>query len=932
MEGYHEQHPYFRGFALQKAVFPILTSSKATLFTAIVTAFVLDALPDLEKIPPSKPPSSIRTVCSLWFLSITSSLAATTWAILCLEWCASLTEGVEAEDYQEMAGKIHQKFEAMEGWKMRFIVAGIPLSLHVSLFLFLAGFWLRLRDIDEQFGLIVGVPSLIIALSYVVVTLLPTFTNAPFLTSVSEIIQPLVNGIGYIIKFPRFARLPLPLTWISSILPVLLPTARLLATLRSLVHRFTNWARRAKTVKPHSFPTLRSWVHRFTNWARRAYKSVKPYLDLFFPKVVSDANPFDEVNRLQIGPSKLDRKIYLRALLWLMKTPLSRDDVKEILVEFKNRGGTGGEPLDHTTTRLLVLSLPSVLDDENWPQVFDYCTEALAAEMERAFTSEGHNQGAIFRRSAIREKLLPHFRLVFPENDGSQSRTTCPVGDYWQRAIQALWICPSKETIREVVAQLDPTTCLIETPILLRIIRGLHAATLVCFDEPPLKEIPDFSLWSWCPSLSDPDLDTALSSFLQALFASLYTTLDRSSNPVTIPSLVTHCLREPDDNWERYPLRLHTALSFFVAVVWRSDPCAFGNGSLVADALLLSAEFHMKKDGDDPRRSKVLVTRLYGIAYGPKPLIPGQIRSLTRLRNLSTGHPKSTDDGQLFTMFLDAYAATLEATLATDGRFTMLVWLSSPDSGAARTIHTDPLFAGDSSIQFVLKYPKCRLPYLYSLAIALTYTAEERNQEFWRVADLFVTREEKERDKITPNRALDTNILVVAVLKFVVLNQPEMRPGPREGLIGRLENIVLEGTNWRTHWKSIYLAASLAFLLSQMDVQSVVPQFLIDKANEAFEQVKHEQVPSDWRRKRKGLKLCNLKAEVKSLANTAGEKNEEVYEWSSQENVPCLALYNPRRNTLAGPGHLALKAFHRYVRFFEKKEILIPPSQVCSTR
>lgn len=884
------------------AAFPILTSSKATLFTAIVTAFVLDALPDLEKMPPSKPPSSIRTVCSLWFLSITSSLAATTWAILCLEWCASLNEGVEAEDYQEMARKIHQKFEAMERWKMRLIVAGIPLSLHLSLFLFLAGFWLRLRDIDEQFGLIVGVPSLIIALSYVVVTLLPTFTNAPFPTSVSEIIQPLVNGIGYIVKFPRFARLPLALTWISSLLQILLPTAQ-------------------------SFPTLRLWVHRFTNWARRAYKTVKPYLHtaiLFFPKfskVVSNANPFDEVNKLQIGPSKLNRNIYLRALLWLMKTPLRRDEVKEILMEFKNRGGTGGQPLDHTTTRLLVLSLPSVLDNENQQQVFDYCTEVLATEMERAFTSEGHNQGAIFRRSAIREKLLPHFRLS-PDNDGSQSRTTCPGEDYWTRAIQALWICPSKETIREVVAQLDPTTCLIKPLTLLRIVRGLHAATLVCFDEPPLEEIPDFSLWSWCPNSSNPELDTALSSFLQALLASFYTTLGRSSNPITIPSLVTHCLRELDNNSELYPLRLHTALSFFVAVVWRSDPLAFGNGSLVADALLSSAEFHMGQDGGDPRRPEVLVTRLYGIASGPKPLIPGQIRSLTRLRNLYTGRPKSTDDEQLFTMFLDAYAATLEATLATDGYFTMLVWLSSPDSGAARTIHTNPLFRDSSSIEFVLNDSKCRLPYLYSLAIALTYTAEERNEEFWRVAALFVTHEEEERDKITLDRALDTNILVVAVLKFVVLNQPEMRPGPREKLIGQLENIVLEGTDWRTHWKSIYLAASLAFLLSQIDAQSDVPQFLIDKANEAFEKVKHEQVPSDWRRKRRGLQLCNLKAEVKSLADTEGEKNE-VYEWSSQENVPCLALYNPRRNTLAGPVHnpayLAVKAFNRYVPFLRRR-------------
>ncbi|KAF9645823.1 hypothetical protein BDM02DRAFT_3063173, partial [Thelephora ganbajun] len=76
----------------------------AALFTAIVTAFTIDAMSVLDenastkllrilveqstggRIPQPDPPPSIMTVNILWLLSITSSLAATTWAILSLEW------------------------------------------------------------------------------------------------------------------------------------------------------------------------------------------------------------------------------------------------------------------------------------------------------------------------------------------------------------------------------------------------------------------------------------------------------------------------------------------------------------------------------------------------------------------------------------------------------------------------------------------------------------------------------------------------------------------------------------------------------------------------------------------------------------------------------------------------------------------------------
>ena len=518
MEDEYEQSPHFCRFTLPEAVSLVLTSiMKSALFTAIVTAFVLDAMSELNEdtstqllrilvqqsatatnstteMPPSNPPSSILTVSSLWFLSIMSSLAATTWAILCLEWCAFLTDGVQAEDYEEMAEKRQRRFEAVKRWRMHLIIAAIPFFLHLSLFLFLAGLWLRLRDMNEQLGFIVGVSSLIIASSYVVVTLLPIFTDAPFSTSASELVQPAVDGIRRVVELRRFVRPPRVFPWIKGLLPAGVPS-RTLASLTS-----TPYVPRLRTDR---FTIFAEQFYRVVGlYTRTAWKTVA--LLPIVPTFGSDRNPFDELNKLRVGRSGRDKGIHLRALFWLMNTPLSRDEVKEILKEFRNRGGAAGKPLDRTIIRLLVLSLSSVLENndisEDEQPIFDHCTTVLADEMDRAFESGKHNQRILLRNSAIFKKLAPHFRLTASGEDAPNTHPTASEGeDYWSRAVPALWLCPSQETVGSVVDRLDSNIRSMKAPHLQRIVRGLHAATLACFnpDQSTLDIIPDFDLWSW---------------------------------------------------------------------------------------------------------------------------------------------------------------------------------------------------------------------------------------------------------------------------------------------------------------------------------------------------------------------------------------------------------------------------------------------------
>ena len=485
MEGEYEQSPDFCGFTLQGTVFFVLTSMKAALFTAIVTAFVLDAMSDLDEdtatkllrllveqsatnsvieMPPSDPPSSILTVSSLWFLSIMSSLAATVWAMLCLEWCAFLTDGIQAEDYEEMAEKRQRRFEALKRWRMHLVVAAIPFFLHLSLFLFLAGLWLRVRDVNKQLGLIVGVPSLTMASSYVVVTLLPIFTNAPCSTSASELIQPVVDEIRRIFELCRFVRPPRVFPWIAS----LLPTKSSPWTLVSF--RISPYIPHLKTRRLIAFLKL---VHGVIEiFAGVSWKTIT--LLPIIPTFGSDRNPFNELRKLKVGRSGRDKGIHLRALFWLMNTPLSKDEVKEILREFRNRGNAAGEPLDRTMIRLLVLSLSSILENDDISEdeqpIFDHCTTVLVDEMDRAFGNGEYNQRILLRNTMVFENLSPHFRLTPSSQDTPSTQpTTSRWEDYWPRAIPALWLCPSQETVGGVVDRLDSDVQLMEAPHLQRI-------------------------------------------------------------------------------------------------------------------------------------------------------------------------------------------------------------------------------------------------------------------------------------------------------------------------------------------------------------------------------------------------------------------------------------------------------------------------------
>ena len=344
-----------------------------------------------------------------------SSPAAITWAVLSLEWCAFLTEGVQEEDYKT-AEKRQRKSEAMRCWKVYLVVASVPFFLHVSLFLFLTGLWLRLRDMNRQLGLTVGILGLIIALSYAIVILLPILAEAPFFTSVSEMVYPLVNEIRYFLRLRNFFHAPPIFTWISRTLAS--TSSRFFLRLAPVYHRCPHSSLRvAATLWIHSL----QYIYKIASSLAYATWTVATSIShAIFPGFRPSRDPFKELSRLQIGSSDRDKGVHQRALFWLMNSPPTQSEVEEVLKEFTDVRGLGNaeEPLDRGIVKLLVLSLSSVLENgritEDEQPISDHCTRFLAEEMDLTFREAKCDPRILVRNAAISNGLRGISNLTPP--------------------------------------------------------------------------------------------------------------------------------------------------------------------------------------------------------------------------------------------------------------------------------------------------------------------------------------------------------------------------------------------------------------------------------------------------------------------------------------------------------------------------------------
>jgi hypothetical protein len=203
--------------------------SQAGLFSAALTAFVVDSKQDLKPSPadetvyylrqhstilsqisvqlssiapqvsiPSTPPppfpafnpsaSDVR-VNVFWFMSLVFSLLAALFAILVQQWVRDYMHVFQRYGDPLKSSRLRQYlYEGCEGWYMPMVAEAVPGFLHISLFLFFIGLGDSLLNINTKVALTTIVPIGASGLLYIFITFAPIiYPQSPYQNSFSGI-------------------------------------------------------------------------------------------------------------------------------------------------------------------------------------------------------------------------------------------------------------------------------------------------------------------------------------------------------------------------------------------------------------------------------------------------------------------------------------------------------------------------------------------------------------------------------------------------------------------------------------------------------------------------------------------------------------------------------------------------------------------------
>ncbi|KAG8741084.1 hypothetical protein FRC10_003324 [Ceratobasidium sp. 414] len=190
----------------------------AALFSAILTAFLVEAKKMLEEDPAAKsaallllvaqsqqrleigspetslkvvenvpfvPTTVARYVNGLWFTALALSLAAALVAMLAKEWLAGFASSTVRPPYDHALQR-QAKYNGLVSWRALYIIALLPSLLHLSLLLFALGLVIYLWSLDKVVALLIGVVAGATLVLYVVTAILGAiFESCPFVTYIS---------------------------------------------------------------------------------------------------------------------------------------------------------------------------------------------------------------------------------------------------------------------------------------------------------------------------------------------------------------------------------------------------------------------------------------------------------------------------------------------------------------------------------------------------------------------------------------------------------------------------------------------------------------------------------------------------------------------------------------------------------------------------
>ncbi|EAU87365.2 hypothetical protein CC1G_02124 [Coprinopsis cinerea okayama7 len=163
-----------------------LTSVKAGLFSAIVTAFSVEVAKELQEppeaasvqllarisaqleanssptdipLPQLEPfvaaPSTVR-INLLWMISLTSSLAVVTIGILCLQWIRAYQRQYSGRSLKEAIAARNSRNSSLQSWHVPLIITLLPILLQVAVALFLIGLVEYFYHMNHTIGYVLG--------------------------------------------------------------------------------------------------------------------------------------------------------------------------------------------------------------------------------------------------------------------------------------------------------------------------------------------------------------------------------------------------------------------------------------------------------------------------------------------------------------------------------------------------------------------------------------------------------------------------------------------------------------------------------------------------------------------------------------------------------------------------------------------------------
>ena len=293
------------------------------MFSAIVTAFLIRALDDLEpnyqqqtalllhqllngRDPslasvsdptiPYKPTGFAIAVNCLWFASLSASLGAGFGAMICKEWLTEYNGGANPVVDLLRACQRQIRFRAFQRWNVHGLVALLPPLLHSSVILFFVGAVVYLWRVDEMVAIFYQVIGAIICIIYFLSTLLPFVTNAPFRPYSTLLVHRLTVAVGRAVipvvdVFVHGCYLALRYATGA----ILFPFAQTIIN-NDTLHR---WYMRAATILPGQYKHMRVW------WANAFNDSL------------------DKIDTSQ--------RVQEEAVLWLSQMPLDPSESKAVV-------------------------------------------------------------------------------------------------------------------------------------------------------------------------------------------------------------------------------------------------------------------------------------------------------------------------------------------------------------------------------------------------------------------------------------------------------------------------------------------------------------------------------------------------------------------------------------------------------------------------